>query len=173
SPAALAREALDGLDCAGRPLGAANRELPSPDDPVASLWSSATVLREHRGDGHVAALVDAELDGVEAHVTLAAAGGPPRSVLQPARGWTDDEWTAAEERLRHRGLLGPDGTLSAAGTVLRAAVEDRTDRLAGAPWRTLGERRTEELAEALRPLASAVVRSGIIPGQNPMGLPRD
>ncbi|MHB8438112.1 MAG: SCO6745 family protein, partial [Acidimicrobiales bacterium] len=49
SLAALARQALDGLDCAGRPLGAANRELPSPDDPVASLWSSATVLREHRG----------------------------------------------------------------------------------------------------------------------------
>jgi hypothetical protein len=167
----LAIAALDGLPVDGRPLAAAYLALAVPDGTLAALWQVATTLREHRGDGHVAALVDAEIDGCEAHLTNAAAGGPPRSVLQPARGWSDDDWDAAEERLRARGLLDERGRLTDSGSAVRAKVEETTDRLAAAPWTRLGERRTVELEQLLAPLAGAVWASGVLPGENPMGLP--
>jgi hypothetical protein len=79
------------LDCAGRVLAAANAALPAPDDALARLWQAATVLREHRGDGHFAALVTAGIDGCEALV-LRCALDLRREDVQPARGWTDEQW---------------------------------------------------------------------------------
>lgn len=169
--ALLAAAALEGLAVDGRPLAAANLALELPDDAVAALWQAATTLREHRGDGHVAALVDAELTGCEAHVSAAAAGGPRRAVLQPARGWTDEEWEQAEIRLRRRGLVDSRGSTTADGAALRARVEAATDRLAARPWARLGEQRTDELARLLEPLAAAVWASGVVPPENPIGLP--
>jgi hypothetical protein len=169
--AALARQAVECLDLAGRPLAAANAALVLPDAPMAALWQLCTVLREHRGDGHVAALVEAELDGCEAHLTVAGAGTVPREILQPARGWSDDEWGAAAERLRSRRLIDDDDILTDEGRRLRASVETTTDRLAYRPWQQLGARRTEELHGLLEPMAEGLQRAGALPVVNPMGLP--
>ncbi|MEU7165870.1 hypothetical protein AB0A70_14685 [Streptomyces morookaense] len=156
---------VTGLDCAGRVLAAANAALGLPEEPLERLWQAATVLREHRGDGHVAALVAAGLDGCEVLV-LRAGIDLPRSELQPYRGWTDEEWEAAGSRLRERGLLGADGRATDAGCRLQAAVEEATDRAAGrAVPADAGE-----LADVLAPLAEACAAELRYP--NPIGLGR-
>ena len=166
----LAESAVADTDAAGRPLFAANADLSVPREPHLRLWWALTCLREHRGDGHVAALVNAGLDGCEAHVTLSATGVVARSTLQPNRGWTDEEWSHASDRLRSRGLLDDEERLTTAGRSARDQLERDTDRLASQPWRKLGADRTERLAGLLRPLTKAVVKSGEIPVPNPMGL---
>jgi hypothetical protein len=171
--AALGRRAVDGLVTAGRPLAAANASLPWPADEVTALWQAATVLREHRGDGHVAALVVEGLDGCQAHVSLAAMGVVPRTVLQPNRGWTDQQWDDAEHTLALRGWLDRDGRATDEGIAGRAAIEAATDRLASDPWEQLGAGDTTTLAEVLSPLTRAVLASGVIPDVNPMGLPTE
>ena len=167
---ALARVAVEGLAFAGRPLAAANAVRPWPADPRLALWHAATVLREHRGDGHLAALRSAGLDGCQAHVSLVATGAVPRSVIQPSRGWSDDEWDGAAEELARRGWVGADGALTGTGAGIRRQVEDVTDDLASDPWRRLGPERTEELAATLALVATGVAGSGLIPVPNPMGL---
>jgi hypothetical protein len=86
--AALAREAVEGCSVHGRPLFAAYTVLPWPEPPYLTLWHAATLLREHRGDGHVVALLSAGVDECEAHHTLVAGGKVPREIVQPNRGWT-------------------------------------------------------------------------------------
>ncbi|HEV2755148.1 MAG TPA: hypothetical protein VG318_05155 [Actinomycetota bacterium] len=167
----LARAAAEHCDLAGRPLFAANASLEWPAEPHLRLWHAATMLREHRGDGHVAALAAAGLDGCEAHLTLAATGAVPESELQPNRGWSDDEWAAARVRLRERGVVGDDGGLTREGADLRRRVEDLTDDLAAAPWRLLGADATERLYTLLEEPVRLVLEGGSVPFPNPMGLP--
>ena len=97
--AALARQAMEGQDPSGRPLFAAHAALPWPEAPHLALWHAATLYREFRGDGHVACLTVDGIDGCEAHVLAAGAGQLPGSVLREYRGWSDEEWAAAVERL--------------------------------------------------------------------------
>ena len=153
---------------AGRPLFAANAGLEWPEPSHLALWHAATLLREHRGDGHVAALLAAGLDGCSAHVTLVATGALTRDVLQPNRGWSDEDWEAAAERLMARGWLDDAGELTEGGRVTRRAVEDATDELALEPWAALGKEGSERLAELLEPVARAVAHD--IPLPNPIGL---
>ncbi|MFI1970924.1 SCO6745 family protein [Streptomyces cinnamoneus] len=170
--AARAGELLEpyarGLDHGGRVLAAANAALDVPGDPLDRLWHAATVLREHRGDGHVAALVAAGLDGCEVLV-LRTGIDIPRSELQPYRGWTDEEWEAAARRLGDRGLLAADGSATEEGRRLHAAVEEATDRAAARPWRGVPAEALREVADVLAPLARACARSLRFP--NPIGLP--
>ncbi|HEV7536114.1 MAG TPA: hypothetical protein VGP90_10800, partial [Acidimicrobiia bacterium] len=168
---ALAREAAEAPALAGRPLFGALRSQPWPDEPHLALWHACTLLREHRGDGHVAALTAAGLDGCEAHVTLTATGTVPRATLQANRKWSDEDWAAAEDRLRSRGWLDAAGTLTDAGRAGRAEVEARTDELAEEPWRALGAERTERLLELLTPMARAINDAGGVPVPNPVGVP--
>jgi hypothetical protein len=168
--AGLARAAAEGGDVAGRPLYAAHRALAWPEDPHLALWHAATLLREYRGDGHVAALLAEDLDGCEAHLTLVGTGRAPREVVQAARGWSDDEWEAAAGRLRRRGWLDEAGGLTERGRAGRQAVEERTDRLAARPWRELGTAGCARLRALAWPLSDAVVRAGGVPMPNPMGL---
>ena len=138
-------------------LGAANADLPWPEgDPIEVLWHAATILREHRGDGHVADLLVAGLDGPESLVWRAALGGE-RAFLQPARGWTDEEWAAAASRLTDRGWLTASGAATDAARAAYEEAEAVTDRLAGEPWERLGAAGTERCAELLRPIA---IRAG-------------
>ena len=169
--AALAREAVETPALAGRPLFAALRSLPWPDEPHLVLWHACTLLREHRGDGHVASLTAAGLDGCEAHVTLTATGSVPRETLQSNRKWTDEDWAAAEERLQARGWLDAGGHLTDAGRDGRAEVEARTDELAEQPWTALGAERTDRLLELLTPMARAINAAGGVPVPNPVGVP--
>jgi hypothetical protein len=145
---------------AGRPLYAGHASLPWPDAPHLALWHAISVLREFRGDGHVACLVDAGIDGCEALVLHAATGDVPRALLRATRAWTDDEWSAAVDRLASRGLVDADGSFTAAGRDERQRIEDRTDALALAPWAALGESTCEELRTTIRPLSRAIVEGG-------------
>ncbi|MGC0373279.1 hypothetical protein RKD28_000795 [Streptomyces sp. SAI-229] len=167
--AALARRAAEAVPLEGRPLAAANAGLPWPQEPHLVLWQAATILREHRGDGHLAALLTAGLDSVEALVSFAAVGAAPAGVFA-SRGWNEHEWAAARERLLARGLLNADHTATDAGRALRAEVERRTDALAAAPWRTLGDQATARLAELLGPLWLEVLGSGMLPRETTLGI---
>lgn len=167
----LARRAAEGCRPDGRPLYAAHAALPWPDPPALVLWHAATLLREHRGDGHVAALVAAGLDGCEAHVTAVAAGITTKELLLASRGWTEDEWDAAAARLQARGWLDDDGALTAEGQAGRDAVELRTDQLAVEPWSALGEEGCARLAALLQPVLDRINRAGLMVYPNPIGLP--
>jgi hypothetical protein len=158
--------AASDLDCSGRVLGGANAALPVPSDPLALIWHAATILREHRGDGHFAALLAADIDGCES-VVLRAGIDLPRTTIQPLRGWTDEQWAAAAGRLADRGLLGGDGAATPAGAALMAHIEDTTDVAGARPWRDEGF--AADLAEVLYPIALAC--SAEVPAPNPVGAP--
>lgn len=164
-------DAVAHASSGGRPLFAANRDVPRSDDPVADLWQIATTLREHRGDGHVALLAGAGLDGCEVHV-LATATHPDDTdpeLYRASRGWSNDDWDAAVERLAHRGLVDGDGRATPAGTDLRARVERRTDELAAEPFSPLTDAALDALLHDLGRAAPAVAADLRFP--NPMGLP--
>ncbi|MGK5685599.1 SCO6745 family protein [Actinoplanes sp. URMC 104] len=169
--AELLEQAARAAELPGRVLAAAHAGLPWPEEPVARLWHAATVLREHRGDGHVAALLTAGVDGCESLVwRVSLDGGRLREVTQPARGWTDEQWRDAGRRLRERGWIDADGTATAAGRDAYAQVEELTDRLAAGPWRRLGGAATQRCARLLTPLAERAWR--VVPDDNPIPLRR-
>jgi hypothetical protein len=161
----LLADAAAKADHAGRVLGAANAALPTPADPCARLWHAATILREHRGDGHVATLVADGLSGCEV-LAWRAAHDLERDVLQPARGWSDGEWQAAAASLVERGWLGADGRPTGEGLAAHHAREEATDRAAAAPWRGVDIGRVREV---LTPIAAAC--RAAMPPINPIGLP--
>jgi hypothetical protein len=166
--AGLLWRAIGELDFSGRVLASADVALPVPGDGLAGLWQAATVLREHRGDGHFAALAAADIDGCEA-VVLRCCLDLRREDMQPVRGWTDEAWDGALSRLAARGWVGADGTLTSAGREAHAAVEDATDRAASRPWARLGPEATAEIAAALTPLARACAAA--LPYPSPIGVP--
>jgi hypothetical protein len=144
----------------GRPLFAGHAGLDWPDDPLLVLWHAQTLLREFRGDGHIAAMTAEGVDGVEALILHAATGEVPSSILKASRQWPDDEWSAGQDRLRARGWLDADGGLTDDGRAHRRWVEDRTDALAAPAYTALGEDGCARLRELCRPWSKAIVESG-------------
>ncbi|MGA5819331.1 SCO6745 family protein [Kitasatospora sp. NPDC094028] len=157
------------LDCAGRVLASANAALPRPTGLYERLWQATTVMREHRGDGHVAALVAAGLDGCEALVVRCAMD-MRREDVQPVRGWTDAEWEAAAGRLVERGWLTAEGTVTELGRIRHQALEAATDLAAARVWENYPRAELDRLAAALKPI-SALCR-GSLPWY-PVGLPEN
>ena len=184
--AGLLWQAIGELDFSGRVLAAANAALPVADSgsagsgsagsgsagggsaAVARLWQAATLLREHRGDGHFAALAAADIDGCEA-VALRCCMDLRREDIQPVRGWTDEQWDNALAGLADRGWVGAGGQLTTAGQAAHDAVENATDWAAARPWARLGADATAELAGVLTPLAKAC--AVIVPNPSPIGVP--
>ena len=169
--AGLLWQAIGELDFPGRVLAAANAALPVADGgspALARLWQAATLLREHRGDGHFAALAAADIDGCEA-VALRCCMDLRREDMQPARGWTDEQWDNALAGLADRGWVGADGQLTNAGQAAHDAVENATDWAAARPWARLGADATAELAGVLTPLAKAC--AAVVPYPSPIGVP--
>jgi hypothetical protein len=165
--AGLALRAAEGCRRPGRPLYSANADLPVPEAPHLALWHAATLLREHRGDGHVVALSAVGLDGLEALVSHTATGTNWRpAYLQSARGWSPEEWAAARERLVERGILGADGELTGQGAELRRAVEADTDRLDVSPYEHLGAEGTRRLTELAGAFSKVVLAGGGLPLEN-------
>ncbi|MFD9976750.1 hypothetical protein ACFWZR_21040 [Streptomyces sp. NPDC059017] len=162
--ARLALRATEACTRPARPLYAAHADLPVPEQPHLALWHAATLLREHRGDGHLAALLSAGLDPLEALVSHTATGKgmSPRWILA-SRGWRRTDWDAASDRLRERGLLDGDGELTEAGTALRAELEEHTDRLDLAPYEHLGEAGVERLTELGRGFLMTAAAAGAFP----------
>ncbi|MFG1642109.1 hypothetical protein ACGFMK_17635 [Amycolatopsis sp. NPDC049252] len=170
--ASLLERAADACRFDGRPLAAAWSAVPRPSGVLGRLWLATTILREHRGDGHVLAAVHAGLSGLETTLTHIGDGVLTRGDVQPHRGWSDDDWTQAADRLRDRGVLDAGGRLTDAGVALRRAIENDTDRLAAAPVEALGEAGVARVLELAVPLSRAVVDTGLVPVPNPMGVPR-
>ncbi|VVJ19406.1 Uncharacterised protein [Amycolatopsis camponoti] len=170
--ASLLERAVAACRFDGRPLAAAWSAVPRPPGVLGRLWLAATVLREHRGDGHVLAAVHAGLTGLETTLTHIGDGVIERGDVQPHRGWSDAEWTASVSALRTRGLLDASGRLTPAGAAVRRGIEEDTDRLAAAPVEALGPAGLARLLELAVPLGRAVVDAGVVPVPNPMGVPR-
>lgn len=167
--AALVRRAAEAANTAGRPLAAANAALDWPEAPHLQLWHAATILRENRGDGHIAALMVAGLDPVEALVSFAAIGAASVERFE-SRGWSAEEWESARDRLTARGLVDADGTATDAGRELRRTVEQRTDQLAAAPWQSLTAAEIDRLVELLGEFWVAVLSSGLLPSETTLGI---
>ncbi|WP_405455754.1 hypothetical protein OG786_02910 [Streptomyces sp. NBC_00101] len=162
--AGLALRAAEACTRHARPLYAAHADLPVPDEPHLAYWHAAALLREHRGDGHLAALLAAGLDPVEALVSHTATGKgmSPRWVLG-TRGWHREDWDAASGRLRARGLLDEEGGLTEEGVALRAELEETTDRLDAAPYEHLGAAGVERLTELGRGFLFTAASAGAFP----------
>jgi hypothetical protein len=169
--ATLARQLAEAADTTARPLGAANADLLWPTEPHGILWHAATVLRETRGDGHVAALLTAGLDPTEALVSFAGVGAAPAEVFA-SRGWSAEQWDAARDRLVERGWLTEDGTATEAGHAGRDEVERRTDQLAAPAYQALGTAKVGRLAELVMPVTMAVVGTGLLPMRSTLGMGR-
>lgn len=162
--AEFARAAALRCGLEGRPLFAGHAGLDWPSEPHLIFWHAVTLLREHRGDGHIAMLVGAELSGVEALVTHTATG---RGFLTPAakalRMWSDEQWADAEDRLRRRGLLADDGGLSTAGAELRHRIEADTDRLSAQPWRDVDPGEVDGFIVYGKSLTRLAISAGAFP----------
>lgn len=153
--AASARVAAEACTPVGRALYAAHASLPWPKEPHLALWHALTLLREFRGDGHIAALVAAGHSGCDALMMHHAMDELPRA-FAASRNWSDAEWTANRASLMDRGLFDSDGALTAAGRESRQWVEDRTDELALPVWEPLGETGCARLRELVRPWSRVI-----------------
>ena len=157
--AELARIAADDASkhTEGRPLAAAHAELAWPQEPHLVLWHAQSILREFRGDGHIAHLVVHGLSGLESLVTHAAAGDVPPQILLATRAWSEPDWRQAVDGLRARGWLeqGDELRFTATGAGRRQQIEDGTDALAAGPYAALGDERCAELRALVRPWSKA------------------
>ncbi|GGU30483.1 SCO6745 family protein [Streptomyces daghestanicus] len=162
--AGLALRAAEGCTRGARPLYSAHADLPVPEEPHLAYWHAATLLREHRGDGHLAVLAAAGLDGLEALVTHTATGkGLAPKWVFGTRGWSQEEWDAAAARLRERGLLDGAGELTGEGVALREEIERETDRLDAGPYEYLGAAGVARLTELGTAFARAALGAGAFP----------
>lgn len=162
--AELALRAAEGCVRPGRPLYAAHADLPVPEAPHLALWHAATLLREHRGDAHVALLQRAGLDPLEALVSHTASGrGMSPTWVLATRGYRRRDWEEAQERLRGRGLLDAEGELTEAGVALRKELEEETDRLDRPPYEHLGAAGTLRLTELCGAFTTAALGAGAFP----------
>ena len=155
--AELLTKAATSAPFEGRPMYAALRALPIPDDVVARLFHAASLLREHRGDGHIAALMVEGVGGLEAHALLALDLGMPPERFGRLHHLPAAQLAAITDGMRERGLIGDDGRLSERGRAVKQRVESLTDELAAKPYECLQPDELDELITALEPLAALLL----------------
>ncbi len=153
----LLTKAATSAPLEGRPMYAALRALPLPEEPVARLFHAASLLREHRGDGHVAALMAQGIGGLEAHVLLAVDMGIPASTFGRIHHLPSARLTDLIETMKARGLIEDEATFTPAGRQAKDRVEALTDELAAAPYEILEPGELDELIAALEPLAQRLI----------------
>jgi hypothetical protein len=145
----------------GRVMYAALRSLPMPDEPMARLWHAANMLREHRGDGHVVALVSEQIGGTEAHVLSALDMGVyPAESFGRIHHLPKARLAATMSGLRARGLLDASGRMTEAGRECKARIEALTDRLAEPPYDGLTTSALDELIGLLEPISARLRAAG-------------
>lgn len=152
--------AATAADPVGRPLYAGMRGLPIPEDPVARLWHSATMLREHRGDGHNSALLAAGIGGIEAHVLLALSIDLAPEKFGRIHHLKPEVLGAVIDGMRERGLVSAEGGFTDQGRALKQQVEDETDRLATPPYAAMSAADLTELIDTLTPISERVAAAG-------------
>jgi hypothetical protein len=156
----LATKAATSAPTEGRVMYAGLRTLPLPDEPVARLYHAATLLREYRGDGHVAALVGARIGGTEAHVLHALSEGVPAERFGRVHHLPKAQLAAVVEGMRARGLIDTSGWLTDAGRETKQRIESLTDELAAPPYDSLEPSELEQLTADLEPIAAALEAVG-------------
>ena len=162
-------QAAARIDTIGRPLAAANSALPVESDPYRRLWQAAATLREHRGDGHVIALVEGGIAGISTIVLRSAVDIDATSVRK-ARGWTEEQWAIEVDELSARGLLAGQGQITEKGTAALDRAEQVTNRLAVRPWSGVTDDEIADVARTLAPIARAC--QTVFPFPNPIGMPQ-
>lgn len=155
-------EALSDLDGAGRPLFSALRALPSPSDVYGRLWRAAEMVREHRGDGHLAACIAAGLDAVEMNILTELWLDYPLGEYSASRGFSPELIAEAAERLQSRGWMGENGALTADGKGVRESIEEATDRSQQALVDELGDD-LEDLVALADTVGAAVLEANAAP----------
>ncbi|MET9243297.1 hypothetical protein [Nonomuraea sp. NPDC003709] len=156
----LATRAALSAPTEGRVLYAGLRALDVPEEPVARLWHAATLLREHRGDGHNAALVAHGIGGIESHVLMALSLGMRAEEFGRIHHLPKARLTAVLDGLRGRGLVDTAGRFTDAGRETRQRIEELTDELAAPAYDVLTADELDELAAGLEPIAAAVQAVG-------------
>jgi helix-turn-helix protein len=145
----------------GRVMYAGLRALPMPDDPVTRLWHAANMLREHRGDGHIVALMSEQVGGTESHVLSALDMG-----IYPAESFgrihhlPKPYLAGVMDGLRDRGLLDESGRFTDAGRATKDRIESLTDALAEAPYDGLEPDELDELVASLEPITQRLEETG-------------
>lgn len=162
--ATLASEAAETCPPDGKPLFAGHADLTWPEQPHMRLWHALSLLREFRGDAHIAALQQAGLSGLNAVVLQCHTGkGMNETTLKATRGWSDEQWTRTRDELVERGLLDTAGSVTERGERLLEEIEAATDAASMAPWRSLGPERTGKLMEHGTALSRQLLKAGAIP----------
>lgn len=151
----LATRAAVSAPTEGRALYAGLRALDVPEEPVARLWHAATLLREHRGDGHNAALLAHGIGGTEAHVLMALSLGMRAEEFGRIHHLPKAQLAAVVDGLRDRGLVTADGAFTDAGREAKERIETLTDELAAPPYDVLSAGELDELVAGLEPIAAA------------------
>lgn len=131
------------------------RALPIPEEPAARLWHAATLLREHRGDGHIATLVTAGIGGTEAHVLHALSEGTPAEKFGRVHHLPAAQLAAVVDRMRARGLIDATGWLSDARREIKEQIESRTDDLAAPAYAALDPSELDQLIADFKLISAA------------------
>ena len=152
----LATRAAVSAPTEGRALYAGLRALEVPEEPVARLWHAATLLREHRGDGHNIALVAHGIGGTEAHVLMALSLGMRAEEFGRIHHLPKARLAAVVDGLRGRGLVDAAGGFTDAGREIKERIEALTDELAVQAYDVLSVDELDELIAGLEPIAVAV-----------------
>jgi hypothetical protein len=160
--AALLGPVADAHPIVGRPLAAAWASVGRTGDPVLDVWLATCVIRESRGDGHIALLVAEDIGPLESHLVTQGDDPARRPALQALRGWTTEELDGAAERLRGRGLLDADGGRTDAAREIRRRIERRTDELSAAPWVEAGPATVTRIGDLALELLPPVLTSGTL-----------
>jgi hypothetical protein len=161
----IAQDMIRQISFAGKPLAAAQSDVSQPDTAGLQLWRACTILREYRGDAHWAATAAAGIDAVECHILHAADGAMPEDLLQRVTGWRDAQWEEAKERLRSRGLLQIGDAklaLTVAGEEVKLFIERSTDSGSSSPVLAVGDKRTTELTQLMKPWIVAIMDADVI-----------
>lgn len=162
------------LPVEGRALYAANLKLDWSASTASKLFGAATLLREHRGDTHNAALVANQINGIEAHILQLASGAFDYDTVFPNRGWSEQEWESATQEMIRRELLARQSTsqspiLTDLGKETKNRIETATD-LGSNPWNFLLDSEVSEMSNLLELISNNVKRQINFPQKTPIGL---
>ena len=153
--------ATDRLDGAARPLFSGLRELAVPPNNYGRLWRAAELVREHRGDGHLAACIAAGLDAVTMNVLTELWVGYPVGGYSSSRGFTPEVINNSIGALEARGWVG-GGALTPDGVRARTDIEDATDASQSALIALLGDD-LHRVVAAAAPMSHAVLDAHAFP----------
>jgi hypothetical protein len=156
----LATKAATSAPTEGRAMYAALRTLPVSGEPIARLWHAANLLREHRGDGHIAALVCEGIGGLESHALYAVSQGMPAHKFGRIHHLPAATLAAIADKMRDRGFIDDTGRITDTGRQIRQRIEARTDELAAPPYDILTPAELDQLITELEPLAAALAAAG-------------